>query len=340
MPVVNDAVWLTERDVVDLLDLPAAVDALEAALREQATGAAATMVKTHATWGDHATLHAVGGVFPAAGLVGAKCWAHTPGGAAPLLLLFDADDGRSVAVVEAFALGQLRTAAISAVATDRMAEKGVADMAIAGAGKQALGQVAAVRAVRPIERVRVWSRSIHNANGFAARLAAAFPLAVTVHESVAELVEDVPVITLATRATTPFLAANSVAKGAHVNAVGAITPERAEFEPGLLGRAGVVAVDNVPQAKALASEFRAFYGEDDTAWSRVRALSEVVASGDGRPRDADITIFKAMGIGLADVAIGARLLVAAQAAGRGRGIPPTERIDPFRQAPREGGRKS
>ena len=145
----DDPRWLTERDVVELLDLPSAIDAVSAYLALEAAGEAITMEKTHVAWDGGHTLHALGGVAPGA-LAGAKTWAHTGGGATPLLLLWDAGDGRLRAVIEAFALGQLRTASMSGVATRWSARPDATTMAIIGTGKQALAQVAAVAAVRPI----------------------------------------------------------------------------------------------------------------------------------------------------------------------------------------------
>ena len=74
------------------------------------------MIKTHVEWGG-STLHAIGAVFPKMGICGTKTWTHTAGGATPLLILFDSDNGSLQAVIEAFALGQMRTAAASGVAT-------------------------------------------------------------------------------------------------------------------------------------------------------------------------------------------------------------------------------
>jgi len=91
--------------------------------------------------------------------VGTKTWTHTQGGTCPLLLLWSADDGSLVAVIEAFALGNLRTGGISGLAADWMARRDAKVMAIAGTGKQALAQVGTMLAVRPIERLRVYSRA-------------------------------------------------------------------------------------------------------------------------------------------------------------------------------------
>ena len=111
------AVWLTEADVVALIDLQRAISAVETGLVAEASGAAENMAKTHVQWGSSNSLHAIGAAFTVTGIVGTKTWAHTPQGATPLLVLFDADSGELRAVIEAFALGQFRTGAVSGVAT-------------------------------------------------------------------------------------------------------------------------------------------------------------------------------------------------------------------------------
>src|SRR5262249_29565869 len=161
VPGVSDARWITESEVAALLPLGDAIAAVETALRRQTDGRARTMEKTHVSWGEGHTLHAVGGQLD--GLVGTTTWAHTSGGATPLLLLWDAGDGRLVAVVEAFALGQLRTGAVSGVATRWLAAADADELAILGSGKQARAQVAAVDAVRLLRSIRVWSPTADHA---------------------------------------------------------------------------------------------------------------------------------------------------------------------------------
>jgi ornithine cyclodeaminase len=116
-----------------------------------------------------------------------------------------------------------------------------------------------------------------------------------------------------------------VARGAHINAVGAVVPERAEFEPSMLGRCAVVAADTVPGVRNLSREFIEFYGDDDHAWSDVLPLSRVIATGKGRPADADLTLFKAMGMGISDLSMGVEVLGRARANGVGRPLAPTLR---------------
>jgi ornithine cyclodeaminase len=287
--------WISELDVVQALTLPRAIDAVERALAREAVGAAKTMLKTHVGWGDGHTLHAIGGVD--GDLVGTKTWAHTAGGASPLLILWDSETGQRRAVIEAFALGQLRTAAMSGLATRLLADPATSIAAVIGTGKQALPQASALRTVLPLTAMRVYSRDPEKRAAMAKRVEDEMGIEGIAASSVAEAVDGAGVITTATRATEPFLSASMVASGAHVNAIGAITPERAELHADLVQRSLIVA-DSVESANALGAE----------VLGRVmRPLSSFV----GAPRpNADVTLFKAMGIGLADIALGRAVLEA------------------------------
>lgn len=287
--------WISELEVVKALTLPRAIDAIERALAREAVGAAKTMVKTHISWGDGHTLHAIGGVD--GDLVGTKTWAHTAGGAAPLLILWDTETGERRAVIEAFALGQLRTAAMSGLATRILADPATTIAAVIGTGKQALPQASALATVLGLSAMRVYGRSRDKAVAMATRVRDEMGIDAIAVDSVADAVAGAGVITTATRATEPFLTAAMVDRGAHVNAIGAITPERAELAPDLLDRAFVVA-DSVESARNLGTEVQG---------RNLRALSSLV--GASRP-PADVTVFKAMGIGLADVALGRAILEA------------------------------
>src|SRR5262249_32131660 len=221
-----DAIWITEADVVQLRDLKEAIAALEGALREEARGEALNMTKTLLQYGKN-NLHAIGAKL--GGLVGTKTWTHTQGGTCPLLLLWSAEDGSLAAVIEAFALGNMRTGGISGVAAKWMALEDAHAMAIAGAGKQALAQVGAMLAVRDIRRLQIYSPRTESREAFAAAAAEQFGIETAVFDSMAGACRGAQVVTLVTRAAQPFLSAGMLEKGAHLNAVGAIAPDREEF---------------------------------------------------------------------------------------------------------------
>jgi ornithine cyclodeaminase/alanine dehydrogenase-like protein (mu-crystallin family) len=324
---VTDPLWITEAEVVSCLSLPEAVDALKQCLALEAAGTARNMPKTHQIWGGHHTLHAIGAVLEGAQIVGTKTWAHTAGGATPLVTLWSSETGQLEAIIEAFALGQMRTGGISGVATDRMARSDADELAIIGTGKQAITQVAAVAAVRKLKRIRVFSPTAENRRKFLGRLERLFPATKLVEaSSVADAVADAPIVTLVTRARAPILTSAMLARGAHLNAVGAITPEREEFTQDVFDRASAIAVDMIESVRSLSAEFRRRFGDGD--WSRVRPLSELVAARAQRPANADVTLFKAMGMGLSDLALGIEILKRVRAGSMGRVIPHPQPAQP------------
>src|SRR5262249_15555406 len=168
--------WISEADVVQLIDLDDAIEALSCGLLEEAAGSARNMEKTAAHWGKSSNMHAIGAVFEGANVFGSKTWGNTPeGGSTPLLIVWDATSAKLCAIIEARALGQMRTGAMSAIATRWMSAEDADDFAIIGSCKQALTQVAAVAAVRRLRRIRVFSPTPAKRIPFAEKLRTALP---------------------------------------------------------------------------------------------------------------------------------------------------------------------
>ena len=325
-----EPLWIPEADVVRLMHLGEAIDALERGLAEEAAGRAKNLEKTAQHWGKSSNMHAIGAVYEGAGIFGTKTWGHTEQGSTPLLILWDAQNGRLLAIIEAFALGQMRTGAMSGVGTRWMAARGADELAVVGTGKQATTQVAAVVAVRPIRRIRVWGPTPEHRVAFAEKVRGNHPgVEVVVAESAAAAVKDAPVVTLITRARHPVVNAAMLARGTHVNAAGAITAERREFDEDLFPRADLVAVDSLDAARRLSSEFVDWYGEAlGDEWAGVHRICELVGKADARPAACDLSIFKPMGMGISDLALGIEILDRARKAGAGRTMPHPQRIAP------------
>ena len=324
----SSPIWISEADVVAMMDMREAIDALERGLLAEARNEARNMVKTHVEWGDGATLHAIGAVFTEAGFVGTKTWAHTPGGATPLLILFDAGTGGIKAIVEAFALGQMRTGGASGVATRWLAAENADELAIIGTGKQAITQVAAVLAVRPVRRVRVYGRNQERSNQFAKRIEAELGVESIAAAGIAEASKGAPIVTVVTRATEPIITAEMCAHGTHINAIGAIVPSRAEIAADVLARSTQVVVDSIPQAQKLSREMIAFFGPEPSRWSGVQSLAALVAARRPRSPSDDLTLFKSLGMGISDLSLGIELYRKAQVSGIGREFPHPRKVAP------------
>ncbi|WP_300014662.1 ornithine cyclodeaminase family protein [Pseudonocardia sp.] len=321
--------WIAESEVVSLIDLGEAISQVRDGLVAQAGGAAVPMPKSQASW-PGGTVHATGATLHHGdrAYVGTKSWSHTAGGATPLLTLWDAADGRLLAVLEAFALGQYRTAAVSGVATDRLASADATTMAICGTGAQALAQVATVNAVRALDTLRVWSPRPESRQRFCGAVRDALGIEATEAAGPEEAVDGADVVTLVTRSRRPFLTGATIGERTHVNAIGAIGLERAEFGTALLKRADIVAVDDIASARSFSREMREYYGCDGEGWGDVASLADLVAARGGRPERADLTLFKAMGTGIADLAIAVFVYEQAVENRLGTPLPPPSRSRP------------
>jgi alanine dehydrogenase len=321
------ALWISEAEVVSMMDIGGAIGALERGLIAEAQGTAHNMIKTHVEW-DGSTLHAIGAVFPSMGFCGTKTWSHTKNGATPLLILFDSNDGSLKAIIEAFALGQMRTAAASGVATRWLATSTADDFAMIGTGKQALTQVAAVVAVRPVRTIRVFGRDERRRDAFVARVKDEFDIDVVGTASVRDAIGGASIITVATRAADPIVTADMLRTGAHINSVGAIVPSRAEIAQDVLPRSARIVTDSVSQAQKLSRELIEYFGKDGSSWKTVHPLSRIVADRASRTPTEDLTLFKALGVGISDLSLGIELYQRAIEAGLGYRFSSPQRMVP------------
>lgn len=227
------------------------------------------------------------------GLMAVKVVSIVPGNPVGLVFVFG-EEGIPLGIVDGPTLTAIRTGAVAGLATRLLSNPEAAVLAMLGAGAMGFDQVEAIKAVRPIERVLVWSRDIERAWQLADRVGG---------ESVAEVDEAVAradVISCATPATAPLFDQDVVRPGTHINAVGAFTPEMAELSPAVLSRAFVV-VDDVDAAAAEAGDLiQAGRAPDAT----LRQLLE----GSVAAVDHDLTVFKSVGVAAQDVAAASRAL--------------------------------
>jgi alanine dehydrogenase len=231
-------------------------------------------------------------VMPAyAGVVGAKLVTFFPGNQGvpthhALIALFRPETGEPLAVMDGRLITEMRTAAVSAVATDRLARRNASVLAILGAGVQAGSHLEALRLVREFREVRVWSP--RSAAIFAERHQ------VEVAASAEEAVRGAEVIVVATASRTPVLRGEWLAGGAHVNAVGAVRPEWRELDDEALGRARLY----VESREAATREA----GDVIAAGEPFAEIGEVVAGArPGRGSNDEITLFKSVGVAVEDV---------------------------------------
>ena len=302
--------YLTESEVRSLLPMPEAIARMRSAFAALAEGAAQNQPRRRLVLPSQSVLHYMVGAD--ARYFGGKIYStHPKHGAHFFFLLFRAEDAQPLALLEANSLGQIRTGAASGLATDLLARKDAATVGIIGSGFQARSQLEAIRAVRKIERVRVYSRSAEKRMAFAAECSAE---AVDGTESA---VRDADIIVTATNARDPVLSAEWVSPGAHVNAMGSNQARRRELPAELIEAAGRIVVDSVEQSRMESGDLLLAWGHGEWNDPRLMELKDILGRGYARAPQ-EITIFKSNGLALEDVAAAGYVYERALEAGAGR----------------------
>ena len=220
-----------------------------------------------------------------------------------LVILYEPEHGRPVAIMDGSVVTAIRTAAASAVATDVLARKNAAVLAIIGTGEQAESHLDAIRAVRDIREVRVYGRTREKADKFighhAARCQARMKACATVDEAVA----GADIICTVTSSPQPVLFGRQVEAGAHLNVVGSSFPDRAEIDTALVAKSRFY-IDYRESTLAQAGEFLKAKAEGVVDDSHIVAEIGEVIAGDkpGRRDDREITLYKSLGISAQDLA--------------------------------------
>ncbi len=281
--------YFTESDVRELLPMQEAVRLMRMTFEALAEGRAQNQPRRRLMLESGSVLHSMAGAF--INYFGTKFYSTNPRyGAYFYFVLYAGKTAQPLAWMEANYLGQIRTGAASGYATDLLANPEADTLGIIGSGLQARTQLEAIRAVRPIKTVRVWSRNEEKRRQFAAECAA------TAVDTAEEAVRGAQIVVTATNSKDPVLESVWIAPGTLVNAMGSNVANRRELPEKLVRQAGLVAVDSLEQAKIEAGDL--ILAE---SWANVVELQNVKQHYD----PARITIFKSIGLGVEDVAAGA-----------------------------------
>ena len=232
------------------------------------------------------------------------------------VLLFAADTGEPLALVNASAVTEIRTAAVSAVATGLLARPGAAELAIVGTGVQGRAHAHALAATRPLSGIRITGRDLARAREAAAELAGALGLPVTATGSVPEAVEGADIVVTATSSSQPVLRREWLAAGSHVNAVGACVPQAREIDTATMAEAALFA-DSRESVRTEAGDYllAAQEGADNPVRAELGELLTGTAA--GRADDGEITVFESLGLAAEDLAAASYLYEKATRLGAG-----------------------
>jgi ornithine cyclodeaminase len=235
-----------------------------------------------------------------------------------LVTLFDGETGQPTAILDASAITEVRTAAVTAVATRALSRPEARTLAILGAGTQARAHLAALLPVREFEQVRVYAPTGVHAQALVDQAGDA-GAELIVAPSAEEAVRGADVVVTATSSREPVLRRGWLKPGAHLNAVGASTPRARELDTATVA-ASVLFCDSRESLRHEAGEFQLAVAEGLIGGEEhVRAeLGEVLAGTAPGRRDGDeLTLFRSLGLAIEDLAAAESAVAAARAAGLG-----------------------
>jgi alanine dehydrogenase len=271
---------------------------------------------------------------------GAKVLSVVPGNAAKgrdshqgVIVLFEGEYGSVVAMIEAGAVTAIRTAAVSAVATQALARADASCLGLIGSGVQAASHLAAMAAVRPLREVRVWSPDRERCAAFVKRATDEFGvnaetgarIAISAVARPRDAVAEADIICAVSAATTPVIESSWIRAGTHINAVGTHRPHERELDSATIQRARVF-VDYLPSAMEEAGDI--LIPLTEKAIERAHVLGDLTSlvtnRVPGRIEPKDVTIFKSVGLAIEDLAAASHAYRRALASGVGTRVAITQ----------------
>jgi ornithine cyclodeaminase/alanine dehydrogenase-like protein (mu-crystallin family) len=236
------------------------------------------------------------------------------------VLLFDGETGTPRALLDAAAVTEIRTAAVSAVATRLLAREDARELAILGSGVQARSHLEAMAKVRTFTRARVWSRTADHARAFAEAASAPFPVEAV--PSAEEAIRGADVVVTATSSPEPIVRRDWLASGAHVNAVGSSIPTARELDAKTIAAASLFA-DARESLVNEGGDYLFAVREAGVGPDHIRAeLGEIlIGAGQGRRSADELTVFKSLGLAAEDLAAAELVYARARETGRGAAVP-------------------
>jgi ornithine cyclodeaminase len=229
-----------------------------------------------------------------------------------VVALFDGETGVPEAILDASAVTAVRTAAVSAVATDLLARRDARVLAILGAGIQARAHLTALRTQREFTEIRAYAPTAAHLR----ELAGATPCA-----TAEDAVRGADVVVTATNSRTAVVRHEWLGPGAHLNAIGASMPSVYEIEPHTFAAATVFA-DSRESVQHEAGEYKLAVEQGLPADVDAELGEVLIGAHPGRTTDTELTLFRSLGIGVEDLAAARAAVKTARERGIGTEVAP------------------
>ena len=317
--------WISEEDVGRLITMREVMTAVEAAFKAHGLGRVQMPSKVYLDFaryrGDLRAMPAYIEEMEMAGVKVVNSHADNPMSGLPavaaVLVLNDPKTGMALAILSATLLTALRTGAAGGIAARFLARPDSRVVGLVGCGRQALRQLEALKAVLPVERVKVWGLTRTESDRFLENAPLFKGTAFEVCEQVSAAC-DADIIVTTTPSRQPVVLSSWIKPGTHINAIGADAPGKQELDPEILRRACIV-VDEIEQA-CHGGELNVPVRRGEISRGDIEAqLGQIIAGAkQGRKSPQDITVFDSTGLAIQDIAAGAAVYQKALQAGAGK----------------------
>ncbi|QSE77384.1 ornithine cyclodeaminase family protein [Lactococcus taiwanensis] len=219
------------------------------------------------------------------------------------IILFDSENGQPVAIVDANAITWIRTAAVTALATNYLARKDAHNLTLIGSGQQAASHLEAILGIRPIQTVKVFDLKQESGRTFINKMKNLHPdLSFINCQTLEEATNNTDIICTLTSSKEAFLGKDIVEEGTHINAIGTFTPDTREIKSDLMAQSKIY-VDDYEMAFKESGDIIIPISEGNLyPDSIVGSLSELVLHDEYiRRNEKDITLFDAVGLAIEDL---------------------------------------
>jgi ornithine cyclodeaminase/alanine dehydrogenase-like protein (mu-crystallin family) len=299
-------ILITEEETRALLDVEASIPVIEEMFRMAGERTTDNSDRVEMPAGDGYLLFRAAALH-ARNIAGFKILSSF--GSGPRLMwnhLYDTRTGELLAIVQSRGISRLRTAAASAVAVKHLSPQEASIVGMFGAGRQAEAQLEAIRAVRPIRKAVVYSRTPENRRAFCERMSARLSIEAVAAEAPETVPQQADIVVTVTNAQTPVLRGEWIDRPLLVVAVGANEWYEREVDEAAVARSALVVVDDEADARKNSGDLLWAESKGAFRWKDAVALGDIIAGRAARPDfAAGPILFESHGIALEDVAIAA-----------------------------------
>ncbi|MCI0439123.1 MAG: ornithine cyclodeaminase family protein [Chloroflexi bacterium] len=312
---------LTDNEVSQLMTMGDAIEVIEDSFRQAGEGLTWNRPRSRIRMpaGFH---HLMAAAVLGSNVFGLKTYTSFRSGVRFLVILYDSNSGDLLAMVQGGKLTQLRTGAVSAVATKYMAREDSTTVGIVGTGFQGRAQLEGVCGVRSIKSVKAFDAVEDSAKRFAGEMSKELGVEITAVASAEEAVKDVDIVITMTTSRTPVLLGDWLQPGQHINAAGSNHWIRQEVDDNVIRKASIIIVDSLEDAQVEAGDLLYPIERGRVRWSQIKELADVVVGHiKARKSQDDITLFESQGIAVSDIAAAAYVYAKAKERGLGVELP-------------------